>query len=59
VRGSAWADAEIDMSSRRSGGRDSKIDLLTKEFDELLDIDIRQIDGQHLSVWASDPNDTI
>jgi len=42
-----------------SGGRDGKIDVLTKEFDELLDIDIRQIDGQHLPVRASDPNDTI
>ena len=40
-------------------GRDGKIDVLTKEFDELLDIDICQIDGQHLPVRASDPNDTI
>jgi hypothetical protein len=55
----AWADAGIDMSSRAQWERDGNIDLLTEEFDELLDIDIRQIDGQHRSVRASDPNDTI
>ena len=45
--------------AERSGRPDGKIDFLTKEFDELVDIDIRQIDGQHLPVRASDPNDTI
>jgi hypothetical protein len=36
-----------------------KIVLLIKEFEQLLDIDICQIDGQHLAVRAPDPNDTI
>jgi len=55
----AWATPTSICLVRCSGGRDGKIVLLTKEFDELLDIDIRQIDGQHVAVRASDPNDTI
>ena len=55
----AWATPRSICLAGHSGGRDGKIVLLTKELDELLDIDIRQIDGQHLAVRASDPNDTI
>jgi hypothetical protein len=54
-----WATPKSIFLAGLRGERDGKIDLLTKEFDELLHIDIRQIDGQHLVVRASDRNDTI
>jgi hypothetical protein len=47
------------MSGRAQWQATVKSTPLIKEFDELLDIDIRQIDGQHLAIRTSDPNETI